>query len=156
MASKKGRPAPKTAFKKGEVHNPTGRPKDEESWAGVMRWFKNLTAEEISTMLGHNNELGRAYAQMPKKVQMKYLMTLRAGAAFMFEPTATIWNTIMDRDEGKVTEHIDHTTKDEKITMIGVVPVDYRVGLADLAPRPISDSDPSGENQDAGDGAQVG
>jgi hypothetical protein len=43
-----------------------------------------------------------------------------------------------------------------QVTMIGVNAIDYRAGLADLAPRPIPDSDTSGEEENAGDGQTLG
>jgi len=50
----------------------------------------------------------------------------------------------------------DITSNSDKITPIGVVPIEYKSGLTVLAPRPICDSDTSSENQDFGDGTQMG
>ena len=84
-----------------------------------MRFVKNATAEELAELVGgRSTDLGRAFLQMPKGVQVKYMMTLRAVAGFMFEPTATIWNTMMDRDEGKVTEPVSMENKGEIILTI--------------------------------------
>ncbi len=50
----------------------------------------------------------------------------------------------------------DITSNNDKITPIGVVPIEYKSGLTVLAPRPVCDSDPPSENQDTGDGTQMG
>lgn len=49
----------------------------------------------------------------------------------------------------------DHNP-DGKPLEIGVTPVEYRTAIAPLAPRPVSDSDAPGENEDTRDGSQVG
>lgn len=61
------------------------------------------------------------------------------------------------RDRG-YGNSLDVTSNGEKVqgNIIGVIPIDYRAGIADLAPRPVRDSDASGEGEDAGNGAQVG
>jgi hypothetical protein len=47
----------------------------------------------------------------------------------------------------------DVTSGGEKLSApIGVIAVDYRTGLADLAPRSIQDRDAPGENQNTSDG----
>lgn len=97
-------------WKPGESGNPAGRPKDGESWAAVIREVSNMTTEEILKMVGEQNDLGKALKQMPKNVQMKYLVTARVMAAMMFEPTAGLWNGLMDRAEGKVPQQIDVKT----------------------------------------------
>lgn len=126
MASKKGRPPTKGSIKKGETRNPYGRPKDEESWAGVIRMMQNNTADEIAEMLGGRlTDLGRSYLQMPKNVQMKYLMTLRAMAGFMFEPNSALWEKIMERAEGKVAQGVELTGKDGE----PLAPVIIKVGV---------------------------
>jgi hypothetical protein len=60
-------------------------------------------------MVGKDNELGRAFLQLPRKVQMKKLMIARVFTALMFEPNSSLLSVIMDRDEGKVKDHIEHS-----------------------------------------------
>jgi hypothetical protein len=100
------RKAPKTAWKPGQSGNPAGRPKDGQSWKEVISEVSNMTVDDILLMVGENNDLGRAIKQMPKSVQMKYLVTARVMAALMFEPTSGLWMGLMDRMEGKVAERI--------------------------------------------------
>ncbi len=101
--------------KGGKSPNPAGRPKDGESWAAIIAAAGNMNPEDITKIVGGNNDLGRAYLQMPKGVQMKYLVTFRVFAALMFEPTHGLWKELTERAEGKVTEHVDITSKDEKV-----------------------------------------
>ena len=87
---------------------------------------------------------------------------------------AAIWGQVLNGNQGAVDRAIkigerrakllgldaptraDITSNNDKITPIGVVPIEYKSGLTILAPRPVCDSDPPGENQDAGDGTKMG
>jgi hypothetical protein len=114
-AKKKPRGRP---FQKGEVHNPTGRPKDGESWAGVIKSIGEMYPDDIIEFIGRDNDLGRAIMKFPKNVQMKYLVTARVFAALMFEPTSGLWNGLMERAEGKVITPLDVTSAGQAITEI--------------------------------------
>jgi hypothetical protein len=94
---------------KGQSGNPAGRPKDGESWAAIIAAVGNMYPEDILELVGKNNDLGKAIAQLPKGVQMKYLVTARVFAALMFEPSHGLWKELMERAEGKVTEKVDLT-----------------------------------------------
>jgi hypothetical protein len=109
----RGRP-----FQKGEVHNPTGRPKDGASWSGVIKEVGEMYPDDILAFVGRDNDLGRAIAKFPKNVQMKYLVTARIFAALMFEPTSGLWNGLMERAEGKLAAPIDLSGGGEKITKV--------------------------------------
>jgi hypothetical protein len=88
----KGEPSP----------NPAGRPADGQSWSAIIREISQMTPEEIVGMVGKDNDLGRAFLQLPKKVQLKKLMIARVFTALMFEPNSSLLSVIMDRDEGAV------------------------------------------------------
>lgn len=105
-ANKPKRKAPSTAWKPGQSGNPAGRPKDGQSWREVIADVSNMTIDDVLVMVGRDNELGQQLAKMPKKLQMKYMVTARVFAALMFEPTAGLWNGLMDRMEGKVAERV--------------------------------------------------
>ena len=95
-------------FPKGQSGNPSGRPKDGESWAAVFKDLANKTAEELSEMFGQN-DLGNAYRKFPKGVQMKYLVGGRILAALMHDPSGSLLNSYMERMEGKVPDNSNHT-----------------------------------------------
>lgn len=73
--------------------------------------------EDLLEFVGKNNELGRAIAKFPKNVQLKYLVTARVFASLMFEPTAGLWNGLMERAEGKVPTKIEMSGKSIKVTL---------------------------------------
>lgn len=102
-----------TSWKPGQSGNPKGRPKDGESWTGVIASVSNMTAEEVIAIVGKDNDLGVAFAQMPKGVQLKYLINFRVVASLMFEPTSGLWKELMERAEGKVKDVVDLNVKDE-------------------------------------------
>lgn len=106
VSAKKRKPTP-ASWKVGQSGNPTGRPKDGESWASVIKEVSNMTTDEMLSFIGKNNDLGRAIVKMPRNVQVKYLVTVRIFAALMFEPSAGLWNGMMDRAEGKVKDEVD-------------------------------------------------
>ena len=99
----RGKPIPK-----GVSGNPSGRPKDGESWAGVFKDLANKTAEELASMFGEN-DLGLAYRKFPKGVQMKYLVGGRILAALMHDPSGSLLTSYMERMEGKVPDNSNHT-----------------------------------------------
>ncbi len=94
-------------FPKGVSGNPAGRPKDGESWAAIIAAVGNMYPEDVLELVGRNNDLGRTIAQLPKGVQMKYLVTARIYAALMFEPTQGLWKELMERAEGKIPDKLD-------------------------------------------------
>ena len=100
----KRKPTP-SAWKKGQSGNPNGAPKRGESWREIIDSVGKMFAEEISEEVG-NNDLGRAYRQLPRGIAMKRLVVMRVFAALMFEPTAGLWNPLMERVEGKVIQPI--------------------------------------------------
>ena len=101
-AKPRGKPWPK-----GVSGNPAGRPKDGESWAAIIKLVGDMYPDDILAFVGTKNDLGRAVAQLPKQVQMKYLITTRVFAALMFEPTSGLWKELMERAEGKVTDKVE-------------------------------------------------
>ena len=102
-------------FPKGVSGNPAGRPKDGESWAAIIAAVGNMYPDDILEFIGRDNDLGKEINKFPKNVQMKYLVTARVFASLMFDPNPRIWASLMDRAEGKVTEHVDVTTDGEPI-----------------------------------------
>lgn len=93
-------------WQKGQSGNPAGRPKDGESWAAVIASIGNMYPEDILEIVGRDNDLGREIAQLPKNVQLKYLVTARIYAALMFEPNPRLWTGLMDRAEGKPNQPV--------------------------------------------------
>lgn len=98
-------------FKKGydERRNLIGAPKRGESHAETLDFALNLTPEKVVELIGRDNDLGKAYANMPKDVPMKVLLHLRVLAAEMFEPSSGRYGQIMERTEGKVETPIKHS-----------------------------------------------
>jgi hypothetical protein len=96
--------------------NPAGRPKDGQSWSAIISEIGDMYPEDILAFIPKNNDLGRTIAQLPKSVQMKYLVIMRVYAALMFEPTSGLLKEFLDRMEGKVSEHIDMTSGGEKLS----------------------------------------
>lgn len=118
------RKAPKSAWKPGESGNPAGRPKDGESWAAIIKAVGDMYPEDILAFIGRNNDLGREIMQLPKNVQMKYLVTARVFAALMFDPNPRMWTGLMDRAEGKISQPIeikDELTDDERIARLTAI-----------------------------------
>jgi len=112
---KRGNPAWQ---KGGKSPNPSGRPKDGESWAAIIKSVGDMYPADLVAFIGKDNDLGRMLSKLPADVQMKYLVTARVFSALMFEPTSGLWKELMERAEGKVQERVDVTTNGKDITLI--------------------------------------
>ena len=112
-------------WKKGAASpNPAGRPKDGESWATIIAAVGNMYPEDLLEFIGKDNDLGRELMQLPKGVQMKYLVTARVFAALMFDPNPRMWVGLMERAEGKLSQSIEikeEITDDERATRIEAI-----------------------------------
>ena len=95
--------------KGGKSPNPTGRPKDGESWAAIIKSVGDMYPADLIAFIGKDNDLGQMLAQLPANVQMKYLVTARVFSSLMFEPSHGLWKELMERSEGKVTDKHEHT-----------------------------------------------
>lgn len=108
------RPAKRKAtpgsWKPGQSGNPAGRPRDGESWATVLTWAANLTGEEAAQIAP--TEL-RQFFRPLRGLQLKQAISLRVMAALLFEPQASLFNAVMERVEGKVTQPIDVNWREE-------------------------------------------
>ena len=110
--------------KGGKSPNPTGRPKDGESWTSIIAAVGNMYPEDILAFIGRDNDLGRELMQLPKGVQMKYLVTARVFAALMFDPNPRMWVGLMERAEGKLNQTIElreELTDDERATRVEAI-----------------------------------
>ena len=105
ISGKKAMPEGKR-FVKGKSGNPAGRPKDGESWAKIIKEVGDMYPADILAFVGETGPLAAQIKQLPPNVQMKYLVTARVYAALMFDPTAGLWNGLMDRAEGKVPDKL--------------------------------------------------
>lgn len=95
-------------WKKGmKSPNPTGRPKDGESWAAIIKAVGDMYPSDLVTFIGADNDLGRMLSKLPQGTQMKYLVTARVFASLMFEPTSSLWKDLMERAEGKIAQPIE-------------------------------------------------
>lgn len=124
---KRGNPA---WTKGGKSPNPAGRPKDGESWASVIKAVGEMYPDDLLAFIGRDNDLGREIAQLPKGVQMKYLVTARVFAALMFEPTSALWKELVERAEGKVTERVDLSNQDGTLNPYMTMPKEELLALA--------------------------
>lgn len=103
----------KGQFEKGVSGNPGGRPKNDRTWANIIREVGDMYPEDIAMLVGENHPLGQVMKALPQTIQMKYLITARVFAALMEEPRASLWNGLMDRAEGKVAERVNMNTRAE-------------------------------------------
>ena len=97
--------APPKAWKPGQSGNPTGRPKDGESWKAILEEVSNMTAAEIASIVG--NAKKKELKTLPQDVQMKYLVVSSVLVTLATEPNASLWNSLMDRTEGKVQDRLE-------------------------------------------------
>jgi hypothetical protein len=99
-------------FPKGVAQNPKGAPKRGESWAEIIKRIGDMTPIEAAD---HANEVAKQLRKIGGGITLKEAVVVRVYASLLFEPTASLLNTFMERAEGKITEPIDLTSKGEKI-----------------------------------------
>lgn len=109
-ARPRGRP-----FPPGVSGNPAGAPKRGESWAELFNAIGDLTGEEISERAVRLWQ--KTFKSLPKGVTLKELVVIRAYAALLDESNARLLKEVMDRAEGKITDKIELSGKEYKVTL---------------------------------------
>jgi len=101
-------------FVKGydERRNLLGAPLRGDSYAEHFDKSVQMTPAQVVELIGKDNDLGQAFCNMPQDVPLKMLLSLRNIAAEMFEPSAGRMAMMMERTEGKVTDHLDLSNSD--------------------------------------------
>ena len=118
--TKKKRKAPPTAWKPGQSGNPKGRPKDGESWAGSLKWAFNLTGKQAAEIAPP--ELAREFKKLGK-MELRRALCLRMAAALLFDPTASLFTSIADREEGRLPQTVNQNINwREDIERLGINP----------------------------------
>lgn len=100
---KRGRIENLKPWPKGVSGNPKGAPRRGESWAEVIKRISELTPSEAAQM---SLELSKKLLSIGDGVTLKQAVVLRVYSALLFDPDARLFNAIMDRAEGKVTQAI--------------------------------------------------
>jgi len=103
---KKGTPPP----------NPAGAPKRGQSWKEIWSETGNMSPLEAAK---YCKVIAGQLATIGGEMTLKQAVVLRVYAALLFEPDARLLNSVMDRDEGKVTQPMSvETWRDKVITLL--------------------------------------
>jgi hypothetical protein len=98
-ARKRKRAPTRTSWKKGSSGNPAGR-KPGESWGMILKTLSEKTPEELAAEVGGSaTELGRALELLPKSIQIKDIVAIRALVAIATEPSASLLAAIVNTSE---------------------------------------------------------
>lgn len=87
--------------KGGQSPNPTGRPREGESWAGILRWAANLTGVEASEL---SPDTLRESFDAIGGLKLKEAIALRVMGELLSGPSSGLFNAVMDRAEGKLVQ----------------------------------------------------
>lgn len=104
------RKAPSTAWKPGQSGNPKGAPKRGESWQEIIKRYGELTPPEAAEL---SLELTKKLLSIGDGVTLKQAVVLRVYADLLYEPNPGLLNSFMERAEGKVSQPIEVTWRDE-------------------------------------------
>ena len=96
---------PPKAWKPGHSGNPVGRPRDGASWRAILEEVSNMTAPELATIV--SREKAKVLKDKPQDVQIKYLVVGSVLVSLVEEPNAALWNSLMERTEGKVQDRLE-------------------------------------------------
>ena len=101
--------ANKTTWRKGvPATNPVGRPRDGESWRAILEEVSSMTAPELATII--SSDQAKVLKNKPQDVQIKYLVVGRVLVSLVETPNAALWNSLMERTEGKVQDRLEVTS----------------------------------------------
>lgn len=78
------------------------------NWSAVLKRITAMTPAEIVEEFGDKVAEKLAQYTLVNKT-IKELMVLRAIDDFMTKPSASIWNLMADREEGKLPDKVDGT-----------------------------------------------
>lgn len=121
----------KGRFIKGHTGNPTGRmPKDREVK------FYDLTVSAVS--------------------EDEWVKVVKTAVRLAIKGDAQARKWLSDYLVGLPQQKVDLTTNGENINAIGIMGVDYRSAITNLAPRSMGDSEASSESESAFDGETLG
>jgi hypothetical protein len=101
--------------KPGETHNPNGRPKKEKCFSDIARTL--LGAKKIDIEYTYpkdgKNFTRKMHVESDKPMYHSLVAALiREG----MDGNVQAIKELIDRTDGKVTEHLDHTTKGKEVT----------------------------------------
>lgn len=84
--------------------NNKGAPKRGESWAEIIKRVGEYTPSEAAE---RSLSLAKQLLEIGDGVTLKEAVTLRVYAALLFEPQPGLFNSVMERTEGKVSQPIE-------------------------------------------------
>ena len=122
-------------WKKGQSGNPKGAPKRGESWAELFKEIGNLTPAAAARKC---HAIGAHLAGMGDKITLKEAVVMRVFSALLFEPTSGLLNAVLDRVEGKVSQPIDMTWREE-VRRLGLSPSDVFEEMVQAAMKTLPD-----------------
>jgi hypothetical protein len=104
-ANNKGTAKPRgKPFPKGVSGNPKGAPKRGESWADIIKRIGDMSPIEAAQ---HAQMIAGKLKQLGGEITLKEAVVIRVYASLLFEPTASLLNSFMERAEGKVVQPIE-------------------------------------------------
>lgn len=85
-----------------------------KTWSDIIANVTNMTAAEASEYFGQLANSGK----YPVGITLKEIMVARAIEDFLEKPNSAIWNTMMDRAEGRVADTVNvHQITDVEISI---------------------------------------
>ena len=101
-AKKKPRGKPFTG--KSDPRNGAGAPKRGESWADIIKRIGDMSPIEAAD---HAKAIANKLRVLGDGLTLKEAVVIRVYASLMFEPTASLLNSFMERAEGKVVQPVE-------------------------------------------------
>ncbi len=130
---KKGGGVTAGSWKPGQSGNPTGRPKDKDTWGALFKRVGSMTGPELVAAL-EQMKIVDEFAKLPASMKLKEVAAISVYARLLTDPTPGLLEQIMERTEGKVPDQLkaDVTRRtivlDHNAQPLGQVNVDEEPG----------------------------
>ena len=96
--------------------NRNGAPKRGQTWKDTVKRITDMTREEALEYFGEKTTLGKQLKELPPNVPIKDAIVIMSVISFGRDPSAGLFNSLTDREEGKPIQTIETSTPEKLLS----------------------------------------